>query len=40
MMPHCSGFSERTPERRWSAVAGKIDRLASGEQLESVVLQT
>jgi phosphoglycerate dehydrogenase-like enzyme len=40
MTPHCSGFTEGTAERRWSAVAGNLDRFAWGEPLENVVLQT
>ena len=40
MTPHCSGFTEGTAERRWSAVAGNLDRFAAGEPLENVVLQT
>ena len=40
MTPHCSGFTEGTADRRWSAVAGNLDRFASGEPLENVVLQT
>ena len=40
MTPHCSGFTEGTAARRWSAVAGNLDRFASGEPLENVVLQT
>ena len=40
MTPHCSGFTDGTAERRWSAVAGNLDRFASGEPLENVVLQT
>jgi phosphoglycerate dehydrogenase-like enzyme len=40
MTPHCSAFTEGTVDRRWSAVAGNLDRFASGEPLENVVLQT
>jgi phosphoglycerate dehydrogenase-like enzyme len=40
MTPHCSAFTAGTAERRWSTVAGNLDRFASGEPLENVVLQT
>jgi phosphoglycerate dehydrogenase-like enzyme len=40
MTPHCSSSSDATAERRWSVVAGNIDRFARGEPLENVVLQT
>jgi phosphoglycerate dehydrogenase-like enzyme len=40
MTPHCSGFTDGTAERRWSAVAANLDRFASGERLENVVRQT
>jgi phosphoglycerate dehydrogenase-like enzyme len=40
MTPHCSGFTDGTAERRWSAVAGNLDRFARGEPLDNVVLQT
>jgi hypothetical protein len=29
-----------TAERRWSAVAGNLDRFARGEPLQNVVFQT
>jgi phosphoglycerate dehydrogenase-like enzyme len=40
MTPHCSGFTSGTAERRWSSVAGNLDRFSRGEPLENVVLQT
>jgi phosphoglycerate dehydrogenase-like enzyme len=39
MTPHCSSSSGATAERRWSAVAGNLDRFARGEPLENVVHQ-
>jgi hypothetical protein len=38
--PHSSSSSEATAGRRWSAVAGNLDRFARGEPLENLVLQT
>jgi phosphoglycerate dehydrogenase-like enzyme len=40
MTPHCSSSTDATAERRWSVVAGNLDRFARGEPLENVVLQT
>jgi phosphoglycerate dehydrogenase-like enzyme len=40
MTPHCSSSSHAAGERRWSVAAGNLDRFASGEPLENVVLQT
>jgi phosphoglycerate dehydrogenase-like enzyme len=40
MTPHSSSSSAATAERRWSVVAGNVDRFARGEKLENVVLQT
>jgi len=40
LTPHWSSSSDATAERRWSLVAGNIDRFARGEPLENVVLQT
>jgi phosphoglycerate dehydrogenase-like enzyme len=40
MTPHCSSTSDATAERRWSVVAGNLDRFARGEPLENMVLQT
>jgi phosphoglycerate dehydrogenase-like enzyme len=40
MTPRCSGFTDGTAERRWSAVAGNLDRVARGDRLANVVLQT
>jgi hypothetical protein len=33
----CSSSAEATAERRWSAVAGNLDRWARGEPLENMV---
>jgi phosphoglycerate dehydrogenase-like enzyme len=38
--PHSSSSSEATADRRWSAVAGNLDRFARGEPLQNVVFQT
>jgi phosphoglycerate dehydrogenase-like enzyme len=38
--PHSSSSTEATADRRWSAVAGNLDRFARGEKLENIVLQT
>ena len=40
MTPHSSSSSEATADRRWSAVAGNLDRFARGESLQNVVFQT
>jgi len=40
MTPHCSSSSHAAGERRWTVVAGNLDRFARGEPLENVVLQT
>ena len=40
LTPHCSSSSDATAGRRWSLVAGNIDRFARGEPLENFVLQT
>jgi len=40
MTPHSSSSSGATADRRWSVVAGNLDRFARGEPLENVVLQT
>jgi len=40
MTLHCSSSSHASGERRWSVVAGNLDRFAAGEPLENVVLQT
>jgi phosphoglycerate dehydrogenase-like enzyme len=40
MTPHSSSSSGATADRRWSAVAGNLDRFARGEPLQNVVLQT
>ena len=38
--PHSSSSTGATAERRWSVVAGNLDRFARGEPLENIVLQT
>ena len=38
--PHSSSSTEATADRRWSVVAGNLDRFARGEPLENIVLQT
>ena len=38
--PHSSSSTDATAERRWSAVAGNLDRFVRGEPLRDVVLQT
>jgi phosphoglycerate dehydrogenase-like enzyme len=38
--PHSSSSTEATADRRWSMVAANLDRFASGEPLENIVLQT
>ena len=38
--PHSSSSTDATAERRWSAVAGNLDRFVRGEPLRNVVLQT
>ena len=38
--PHSSSSSEGTADRRWSAVAGNLDRFARGEPLQNVAFQT
>jgi phosphoglycerate dehydrogenase-like enzyme len=38
--PHSSSSTEATADRRWSVVAGNLDRFARGEPLENVVFQT
>jgi phosphoglycerate dehydrogenase-like enzyme len=38
--PHSSSSSGATADRRWSAVAGNLDRFARGEPLQNVVFQT
>jgi phosphoglycerate dehydrogenase-like enzyme len=38
--PHSSSSSGATADRRWSVVAGNLDRFARGEPLENIVLQT
>jgi phosphoglycerate dehydrogenase-like enzyme len=40
MTPHCASSSDAMAERRWSVVAGNLDRFARGEPLENLVLQT
>jgi phosphoglycerate dehydrogenase-like enzyme len=40
MTPHSSSSSEATADRRWSAVAGNLDRYARAEPLQNVVFQT
>ena len=40
MTPHCSGFTEGTADRRWSELAGNLDRYLRGELLINVVLRT
>jgi phosphoglycerate dehydrogenase-like enzyme len=40
MTPHSSSSSEATADRRWSAVAGNLDRFARGKPLKNVVFQT
>jgi len=40
MTPHSSSATDATAERRWSAVAGNLDRFAGGEAIEDVVLRT
>jgi phosphoglycerate dehydrogenase-like enzyme len=40
MTPHSSSSSEATADRRWSAVAGNLDRFARGEPVENLVLRT
>jgi hypothetical protein len=37
MTPHCSSSSDATAVRRWSAVAGNLDRFARGEPLYNVL---
>jgi phosphoglycerate dehydrogenase-like enzyme len=38
--PHCSSATEASADRRWSVVAGNLDRFSRGEPLENVVFQT
>jgi phosphoglycerate dehydrogenase-like enzyme len=38
--PHSSSSSDASAERRWSVVAGNLDRFARGEPLENVVFKT
>jgi phosphoglycerate dehydrogenase-like enzyme len=38
--PHSSSSTDATAERRWSAVAGNLDRFVRGEPLRNVALQT
>jgi phosphoglycerate dehydrogenase-like enzyme len=38
--PHSSSSTDATAERRWSVVAGNLDRFAHGEPVENIVLQT
>ena len=40
MTPHSSSATDATFERRWSVVAGNLDRFAQGGPLENVVLRT
>ena len=40
MTPYCASSSDAMAERRWSVVAGNLDRFASGEPLENVVFKT
>ena len=40
MTPHSSSSSGATADRRWSVVAGNLDRFARGEPLENIVLHT
>jgi phosphoglycerate dehydrogenase-like enzyme len=38
--PHSSSSTDASAERRWSVVAGNLDRFARGEPLENVVFKT
>jgi phosphoglycerate dehydrogenase-like enzyme len=38
--PHSSSSSDATADRRWSVVAGNLDRFARGEPLENIVHHT
>jgi phosphoglycerate dehydrogenase-like enzyme len=40
MTQHCASTTDAMAERRWSVVAGNLDRFGRGEKLENVVLQT
>jgi phosphoglycerate dehydrogenase-like enzyme len=40
MTPHCSGWTEGMVARRWTEVAGNINRFVRGEPLDNVVLTT
>jgi phosphoglycerate dehydrogenase-like enzyme len=40
MTPHCSSATDGARDRRFSTVAGNLDRYARGEPLTNVVLQT
>jgi phosphoglycerate dehydrogenase-like enzyme len=40
MTPHCSAFTDGTADRRWSSVAGGVDRSARSELLDNIVVRT
>jgi phosphoglycerate dehydrogenase-like enzyme len=40
MTPHCSGWTAGMVRRRWTEVAGNINRFVRGEPLDNVVLTT
>ena len=40
MTPHCSSATDGARDRRFSAVAGNLDRYVRGESLQNVVLKT
>ena len=40
MTPHTSSATAGTAERRWSVVAGNLDRFIRGESLSNVVMRT
>ena len=40
MTPHCSGWTAGMVRRRWTEVAGNINRFVRGEPLDNVVLKT
>ncbi|MBV9523408.1 MAG: hypothetical protein JO010_11475, partial [Alphaproteobacteria bacterium] len=38
MTPHCAAWTEGLFERRWSFIAGNLDRFASGMPLRNIVI--
>jgi phosphoglycerate dehydrogenase-like enzyme len=39
LTPHLAGWTEQTANRRWSFIAGNLDRLARGERPANVVME-